>query len=339
MPTGTPKHDAVWVRQLADELGSRGHPARRLLREIGLDRRRLDGEGARIPFGLHAAFFELAATQTGDSCLGLHFGKTRDVRDAGLLGYVGLASPTVVDGLKNLWRYRRVFSDAVEIDVSKLASEGRFGWWFHGVSADTARQAIEFAASNHIRAIREATGRHIVPLSLSFAHGRSDGAAAFESYFGCPVRFGADGNTVVFRQPDLALPLATADDRLLTILRRYCEDVLARRPADPPTLVEQVERLVADRLTNGETAMPRVAAELGLSPRTLSRRLAALGTSYNAIIDELRRELAARYLNDTRLSLCEIAFLLGYTEVSTFNHAFRRWTGTTPTAFRTVGAP
>ncbi len=334
MPTGSPKHDAVWVRQLADELQSGGHPARQMLREVGLDRRRLEGEGARIPFAAHAAFFEVAARQTSDSCLGLHFGQTRDIRDAGLLGYVGLSSPTVMDGLKNLWRYRRVFSDAAEIDVVELESFGRIRWWFHGASGAAVRQAVEFAASNQVRAIREATGRQVAPLSVSFAHLRDEDTAVFDRYFGCPVRFGADGNATVFRRTDLALPLSTADNRLLAILRGYCEEVLARKPMHPPTLVEQVERLVADRLTNGETAMPEVAALLGLSPRTFSRRLAALGTSYNAIVDELRRELAERYLRDSLLSLSEIAFLLGYTEVSTFNHAFRRWTGTTPSAFR-----
>ena len=82
----SPKHDAVWARQLAAELKRRGHPAKRLLAQAGLDQRNLTADGARIPFAKHAAFFELAAKVTRDGCLGLHFGQTRDTRDAGLIG-------------------------------------------------------------------------------------------------------------------------------------------------------------------------------------------------------------------------------------------------------------
>jgi len=334
---GSPKHDAVWVRQLAAELRRQGYPAKRMLAALGLDQRSLEADGARIPFGLHAAFFEAAARQAGDPCLGLHFGQTRDTRDAGLLGYVGLSSPTVMDGLKNLARYRPVFSDAAEMDIFRLEAQGRLTWWFHGAAGEMARQCVEFAATNLIRAMRAKTGRRVAPVALVFAHPRDEETGAFDDYFGCQVTFGAPENAVEFRLADLALPLSTADSRLLTILRRCCEDVLARSPERPPSLVERVERLVADRLTNGEASMAAIAAELGMSARSLSRRLAGQGTSFHAIVEEIRRELAARYLHERRLSLTEIAFLLGYSEVSTFNHAFRRWTGTTPAAFRARG--
>ncbi len=92
MPRSSIKHDAVWVRQLAAELKLRGHPVKRLLAQVGLDERSLNADGARIPFAKHAAFFELAAEVTEDGCLGLHFGQTRNTRDAGLIGYVGLGS-------------------------------------------------------------------------------------------------------------------------------------------------------------------------------------------------------------------------------------------------------
>ncbi len=95
MSRPSPKHDAVWARQFAAELKLRGHPAKRLLAQVGLHERSLNTDGARIPFAKHAAFFELAAEVTRDGCLGLHFGQTRDTRDAGLIGYVGLSSPTL----------------------------------------------------------------------------------------------------------------------------------------------------------------------------------------------------------------------------------------------------
>jgi AraC-like DNA-binding protein len=98
--------------------------------------------------------------------------------------------------------------------------------------------------------------------------------------------------------------------------------------------VERVERLIADRLAHREAKLDTVATELGVSPRSLSRKLADLDTSFNGIVESLRKELARRYLQESNLSVTEIAFLLGYSEVSTFNHAFKRWTGSTPAVSR-----
>ena len=115
-----PTHNAIWVRELAAELKLEGHSVRRLLTQAGLETRELNAEGARIPFSKHAAFFELAAKATGDNCLGLHFGSTRDVCDAGLLGYVGISSPTVADVINNFSRYQRLYSDAIQTEMSEL---------------------------------------------------------------------------------------------------------------------------------------------------------------------------------------------------------------------------
>lgn len=334
MSRPSPAHDAVWVRQLAAELVSRGYPAKQLLAQIGLDERDLGEDGARIPFAKHAAFFELAAETVGDPCLGLNFGKTRETRDAGLLGYVGISSPTLLDGIKSLSQYRRVFSDASEIDVDGLEINGRVRWWFYGLGRELPRQCLEFAATNLVRAFREVCGRHLAPEMITFVHPRIEDIDAFERYFGCPVHFGCDENVIQLKHSDLKLRLVEADDRLLKLLRRYCRDVLARHPGDAPNLEERIERLVMDRLTSDNVRFRDAAMQLGMSPRSLSRRLAECGTSYRDIVDNLRKELALRYLGDRRLSSTEIAFLLGYNELSTFNHAFKRWTGLTPTQYR-----
>ncbi|MHA1530347.1 MAG: AraC family transcriptional regulator [Alphaproteobacteria bacterium] len=312
----------------------KGHPVKRLLAQAGLDQRSLNADGARIPFDKHAAFFELAAEVTRDNCLGLHFGQTRETRDAGLIGYVGLSSPTLMDAIKNLARYRRVFSDAVEIEIGELEERGRLRWWFHGAAAQRPRQCLEFSAANFLRAFREMSGRNLAPAGISFTHPRHKDIEEFERFFGCPVSFGGRENVIEMKLSDLHVQVTTADNRLLLLLRRYCEDVLSKHAASAPPLVETVERLIVERLTKGEAGLDAAATELGMSPRSLSRKLAELGTSFNAIVASLRKDLARRYLQESDLSLTEIAFLLGYTEISTFSHAFKRWTGITPTASR-----
>ncbi len=239
-----------------------------------------------------------------------------------------------MDVVKNLVRYRRVFSDAVEMEIDALEERGRLRWWFHGVASQTPRQFFEFSATNLLRAFREMSGRNLALASLSFAHPRTEDIEEFERFFGCSVSFGCQENIIEMKLSDLHLHLVAADDRLLAVLRRYCEDVLSRHAAQAPPLVERVERLIADRLAHGEARLDTVATELGLSPRSLSRKLAELDTSFKGIVGSLRKELAHRYLHESNLSPTEIAFLLGYSEVSTFTHAFKRWTGNTPAAFR-----
>ena len=239
-----------------------------------------------------------------------------------------------MDAIKNLARYRRVFSDAVEIEIDALEERGRLLWWFHGAAAQRPRQYIEFSATNLLRSLREMSGRNVAPASLSFSHPRNKNIEEFERFFGCSVSFGRRENIIEMKLSDLNLQVITADDRLLAVLRRYCEDLLTRHFAPPPPLVERVERLIADRLAHREAKLDIVATELGVSPRSLSRKLAELDTSFNGIVESLRKELARRYLQESNLSVTEIAFLLGYSEVSTFNHAFKRWTGSTPAVSR-----
>jgi len=129
--------------------------------------------------------------------------------------------------------------------------------------------------------------------------------------------------------------MATADKRLHGILTGYCEEILASREDRSPDLRHQVERIIAKLLCRGEAETEEVAHELGMSVRTLARRLGQPGVSFGQILDELRHDLALRYLRDPNLSLSQIAFLLGYSELSAFSHAFRRWTRTTPGEWRT----
>src|SRR3974390_3855011 len=141
---------AVWARQLAEELAKQGYPVTQLLTQAGLAERDLEGKDARISFVKNAALFELAAEVTENSNLGFEFAQSRDTRDAGLLGYVGLNSPTVKDALKNLSRYRHVMSDALEINIDELENSGTIRWWRRGLAPAPCRQYMEFGTTKLI---------------------------------------------------------------------------------------------------------------------------------------------------------------------------------------------
>jgi AraC-like DNA-binding protein len=330
-------HDAVWVHQLVDTLAARGLAPGPLLARAGLRPSQVARERAKIPFEAAVALFEAGAEATGDDLLGLRFSQSRDVRDMGLLGYVGLSSPTVLDGLRNVVRFRRVFSDGTHVDLASLETTGELGVALRVPVDAEARQHTEFTVALVVRAIRQLTGRAIAPEAVAFAHLRRYGIDEVERVFGCPVSFGRPRTTLVLKVTDLALPLLQSDDRLLDVLRTQCELVLSAMPKDRPSIVELVERRILDRLGAGDVRMDRVAASLGMSQRTLARRLADADTSFQAVLESVRQRLAERYLGQDELRIDDVAGLLGYSETSAFLTAFRRWTGTTPRRFRATG--
>jgi AraC-like DNA-binding protein len=149
------------------------------------------------------------------------------------------------------------------------------------------------------------------------------------------IRFGTWHNSLTCSRHQLTLPIATVDKRLQGLSTGYCEEILASWEDRSPDLRHRVERIIAKIPLQGRAETEAVAHELGVSVRTLARRLGDLGVSFAQILDELRHDLALRYLRDPNLSLSQTAFLLGYSELSAFSHAFRRWTQTTPGEWRT----
>jgi AraC-like DNA-binding protein len=326
--------DAVWVRQLLDELAARGHAPGPMLARVGLRTASVAKPRSKIPFEAAVALFEAAAAVTGEDDIGLRLAQSRDVRDMGLLGYVGLSSATLLDGIRNVARYKRVFTEGVQFDLSALHKTGEMGVRLRVPDDVPSRQHREFTVAGIVRAMRQLSGRTITPDLVTFSHTRTEGTAAFERYFGCEVGFGRPRTTIVLKATDLAIPLVRSDDRLLEVLRAQCEHVLDAMPDDRPSIVEQVERRIVDRLGAGAVKLDAVAASLGMSPRTLARRLADADTTFQAVLEAVRQRLATRYLEQDELRLDDVAALLGYSETSAFVTAFRRWTGTTPGRFR-----
>jgi len=329
-----PEIDATWARIICRDLESRGLDPCPVLKKAGIRERDIVRDDGRVPIARSDALFEFAAELAGDDLFGLKLGSKTDPREFGLLAYVGLNSRSLIDAVRNLARYVRVFTDRFSV---RLEPEPE-GLLVHAVmdgSTDlTARHANEAGLIALLSAYRLFSGRNLSPREVCFRHSRKTGLKEFERAFGCPVNFQSARTGFLLRRKDLEIPLATADDQLLNLLRRYCEEVLSRRKVhDPPFIVEVCDR-IADLLPKGRARAKNVADELGMSSRTFLRRLKASGTSFRDLEDGLRRELAEAYLADPELSAKEIAFLLGYSSSSAFSHGFRRLTGKSPAEFR-----
>ena len=329
--------DAIWVKRTAERLSAQGLPADELLKKAGIKRYLL--KAARIPFQQHATLLDLAARATENGCFALDLAaKEGDPRDNGLLAYTALSSGTFREALKVVERYFHVLNEAIDVKVEFSPGEVTIDYQLSDARLTTPRQAIEFGAANLVRSLRFLTNSRLRPGGVKFRHSRNHEIAKFERFFGCPVHFGTRHNSLTFSRHQLALPIATADKRLHGLLTGYCEEILVSREDSSPDLRHRVERIIARLLCRGEAETEAVAHELGMSVRTLARRLSDLGVTFAQILDELRHDLALRYLRDPNLSLSQIAFLLGYSELSAFSHAFRRWTRTTPGEWRTKHA-
>ena len=153
-------------------------------------------------------------------------------------------------------------------------------------------------------------------------------------FMGCDVAFGADADEIAFPGTIKQLPVGAADPYLNKLLVKYCEELHSNRDPGRGTLRASLENAIAPLLPHGTARADEAARRLGLSRRTLARRLASEGLTFEGVLSELKADLAKRYLREEALAISQIAWLVGYREVSAFTHAFKRWTGKTPAEVR-----
>ena len=258
-----------------------------------------------------------------------------DPRALGLLYYVMASSQTLGDALKRVARYSQTTNEALVVRYR----EGNtlvINLDYSGVPRHSDRHQIEFCMFAVLRICRVLTGQNLVPQHFSIAHYRSEGTAEMSRFVGTKVEFGADTDEIALNSNARELPIIHADPYLNDLLLKSCEAALAERGGDTSQLRTRVENAISSLLPHGRVLVEDIARSLGMSERTLARKLADEGLNFTEILQQLRRDLAVRYLDDRKLHISKIAWLLGFHEVSAFTHAFKRWTGKTPKQMRTA---
>ena len=334
------KVTAVWARQVADLLAARGRPAELILREVGLERRQLASPDARIAFAKHVALIESAAEHLNDPCFGLHFGASLDPLDAGAIGYLVANSPNLGEALSNFTKYLVTTTEGMSARLQPAGHQTRLIAEITDPQVERDQQFYEFALATWLNVCRFLVGRRFTPDIVEFRHARETDLGEFKRYFGAPVVFGAAQYGMTLDRALLTMPCRSADHRPFRVVKAHCDDLLSRS-RKATDLREEVEHLVGSLLPTGTATTAHVASTLGMSERTLSRRLAEQGTNFREIIEAQRRRMALRYLDDPAVRPTQVAYLLGYSEPSAFSHAFRRWTGQSPVEYRagSVGTP
>jgi AraC-like DNA-binding protein len=193
--------------------------------------------------------------------------------------------------------------------------------------------ASDFVLGSAISFVRRNSAERVEAEEIHFAHPEPAYADAYRTYFHCPTYFGAGANEIVFRRTALSTPMARSDPEVSEAYEQHARRLLERLPAIEG-IAGRVRRVVIEQLRGGEVTMEFMALRLAMSVPTLRRRLDQEGTTFSDIVDEIRKELAERYLREPSMAISEVAFLLGFSSESAFHRAFRRWTGVAPSQFR-----
>ncbi len=314
----------------AHALGVRSAP---ILEQVGLREQALAGPETRIAETTSNQVWALVATASADPDFGLHFAERMTPDTLDVVGHILTRSRTFGAGLERVVALSRILHDAVRVRVERRGPRVVVFPGCVGRTAEFPRHVAEFSAAAVLVLGRLSTGRALSARVVRFRHPAPARVSEHARIFGVLPTFGAHETEVELDADVLGYEIHDAQPGLVSYLDAYARSVVAKLPAEND-LPAQVERVVAVALSRGLPDLEYVANQLGMSGRTLQRRLTGAGTTFQERVDEVRRQYAAYYLADDRLPIAEIAFLLGFSEPSNFHRAFRRWTGMTPAAYR-----
>lgn len=302
-----------------------------ILQLAGVEPSLLDSPQKRISTRQLAVIWTEVERAADDPNLGLHLGELSDALPSGHVLFSALLnSPTLGQALERYCRYHDIVGDFVQ---PKLTTRGTMT-----VLTLTARnrvtllrQHVEFIFSFVISVLGHLSSAQ-PKVEVRFAHFRPDDISEHLRIFGPAVHFAQPDNELGVDRTYLATPIAAADEGLLPHLEQYADRLLRR--VRPDTWSGRVADLLGRTLCDGKPSLAQVAGQLAVSQRSLQAKLKEEGTTYQAVLDRVRQELATASLESNAMSLAEIAFLLGFSDQSAFNHAFRKWTGESPLTFR-----
>jgi len=299
-----------------------------LLKASNLTAHQIQDPRIRLRVRDQIKFLNLVADALDDEFLGFHLGQLPDLRQVGLYYYVVASSQTLIDALQRGAHYTAIVNEG----ISQKCVDGkdvRVQLDYVGVTRHLDRHQIEFWMTALVRLCRQLTGLRLVPTHVRFTHQRERRSPEFAEYFGDNIEFGAPLDEIVFAKKVRLLPVVSADPHLNRLLIRYCEEALSHGQSHG-TFRSTVENTIVPLLPHGKIRAGDIARRLGVSQRTFARRLATEGLTFTGLLENLRFDLANRYLAEENLPISELAWLLGYQEVGAFSHAFKRWTGKTP---------
>ncbi|MFK7991896.1 MAG: AraC family transcriptional regulator [Sandaracinaceae bacterium] len=328
-----PRVTALFVHKVISEVDpSLDRPG--LLRRVGVDPDASVDPSAMVEADDYYAFLEAIAAQDPHALdLPLRVGASMRLDEYGALGLAMKSALTLRGSWDRAARYAKVLTSVTTYEVR----EAKRGAWLvlhrNGERRLGLRLSNEASLAAHLAIARQVSTQEPRLLEVTFEHDAPVRTDTHARHFGCPVHFGAADDAILLEQESLDAPNRLGDPGLASFFETHLERELDKLDEDH-SLERRVHLQVSQALSEGVPTVSDIAKQLGMSGRTLQRRLAASGHSFQKLIDEARRQLAGRLLRETEYSLHEVAFLTGFSDQSAFTRAFKRWAGQPPRSYR-----
>lgn len=324
------------LTHLAGELDRRSGnktAVKRALEAAGLGPDDIGREGHKIDCQQEACFLQEAIVIVGDVSFAAKAGLNFD-KNNGIPSYVAKYSKNLSEALQNAEKYTVLTDGNFSYQLKSSSNAASFILYSNNPFLKFGDRVQEFIVFGILAVMRRITAKEFYPLEIRFGHPAPPDRQSIARVSGCTIVFDAEETEIMISPATLGLPVPTYDPSLLGYLKDYGDGLLQQLGPSELDLRAQIEALLVDNLPERFLPANEVAASLGMSHRTFTRRLSAVGLSFSAIADELRSNLAKTYLAQSETPISEIAFVLNYSDQASFTTAFKRWTGATPKAFR-----
>lgn len=292
------------------------------------------GLSDRMSFKSHDRIFSRVVESIDDPALGLRFAEHFQPSQLGALGFAWMASSSILTALKRAQRFSRMINESIKLDLEENANELVLTWHMLTPSASPDVRA-DYQLGSTMVMCRTILGNNFKPSHVSLRRKEPADKSPWDEFFGVGVHFGQDANAIAISRKDVIRPLL-GQSKMLVALH---EDIVNRQISDlkRSDVLGRAKVELIDQLPSGEVSIETIAIALNMSKRTLHRRLLDEGLSFRSLLQDVRKKLVARYINEPRYSVTEIAFLLGYSDSSAFSRAFKSWFGMSLTQARESG--
>lgn len=319
------------ARSLSSYLIKKGLSRESIEAQTGLQLDQLDQPDYRISLADFHTLWDVAEKFTQDPAIGLHLGEKVNPDEMGVIGHIFFNSATLGEALKQFERFYKLVNAGMRIE---FFVDDEFA---HLNYICESPDYYSRANMDRTMAISVARARSFIHSQLKmeyvgFTHPQPDYLEEYQRLFQCPVRFDQPYCSIVFKKHFLDFELPKRNPYLHKVLTRHVETLL-NKLRSKKSISAQVKQIISKQLSKDAVDAEKIAAQLHMSRHTLYRKLKTEGRSFQELIEQVRKEKAIRYIKEKRYSLSEIAFLLGFSELSAFSRAFKRWTGTSPAKY------
>jgi AraC-like DNA-binding protein len=313
-----------------------GKPVAQLFEVAGLDPAAEPTLERHLPAEVYFALWDAAMQLVLDPSFPVRVGAAFDLEALEAFGFLAMSSDTLKDAYERTARVRPLYNVGSRWDLTPLEDGLRMTWhpWPIEPPSELARRSVnEYQVTEMLACICQMTGRKLVPRRIAFRHGAPRDTSVHQELLGRAPEYDADFDGFEADFSWLSEPIRGKNPKLRAYFEKQCSNIKDAFASDPAFTALVRQRLAAT-MEGGAASMSDVARSLGTSPRSLHRRLSDEGTSFNDLLDQVRRQFAEQYLARPRLAVSEIAYLIGFNDPSAFFKAFRRWTGVTPSEYR-----